>query len=444
MPFYPEWDLQGEAVTDTNTPNLADGDVPFSFDDESDGMRVEEDEAGSEDLQDSHKQQRHGQEAAEKAEEDMDIDLLEYPQRRPSPEKRTKPAPQPRMPFPGAAGIAKASQVQVVLYSSSRKDAFAATPDGLTDDYDDGTKLVTSDLLPRLAVINTTLQQVPPRQSPAQQPPRPQPASTPKTPSATPGQNKRGRPFGWKKGHGSYSALRPRPPRGTVLAPRPKLPKPKTLSGEPKPRARLGRKPAPTARQLYLKLNPHFLAFHCEWRGCPAELQNLETLRKHLLVVHGGGRHRPPTPARPVRCEWSTCLSSSPSPETTPSFPTLAAFTSHLETSHLLPHLWHIGDGPRNTHPPFPLPSSPPTYLLNSHGEQVTPSVRGQLQIERKEERKKRAARLARVLMLRDRHAPEEPAYTAWEVRVIGEVADGKRKRLRMLREYAEGLGRGV
>jgi hypothetical protein len=214
-------------------------------------------------------------------------------------------------------------------------------------------------------------------------------------------------------------------------------PKPKKPTGEHKPRARPGRKPAPTPRQLYLKLNPHFISFRCEWENCPAELQNLETLRKHLLIVHG----RPPSTTtsspKPITCKWAACPSAS--------FPSLPSFTTHLETAHLLPHLWHAGDGPRNTttatttnNPPPPLPS----YLFNAQGDQVTPSITTQ-QLENDDDRKRRQARIQRVLLLRDRHAPEEPEYTEREREIIGEVFGAKQARLRMLGAYAEMVGKG-
>ncbi|SPQ27597.1 f65721b8-3178-4fee-ab56-862a58cfbcc9 [Thermothielavioides terrestris] len=246
-------------------------------------------------------------------------------------------------------------------------------------------------------------------------------------------------------------------------------PKPKKPTSELKPRKRPGRKPAPSARQIYLQLNPHFIRFRCEWQDCPAELQNLETLRKHILVVHG-------PPAQQLTCKWATCVS--------PPLPTRDAFAAHVETAHLCPFLWHAGDGPRNStpSPSFPLhPRRPasnnlrhhprqqtdssnstsnnnnnnnnsnntndaddplPAYLFDAAGNQVTPSVRDQ-QTETDEDRRRRAARIARALAQRDRNAPDEPEYTARELEDMAAAAAAKRAAQRMFREYADRVRRG-
>lgn len=48
---------------------------------------------------------------------------------------------------------------------------------------------------------------------------------------------------------------------------------------------------------------PKFVPFVCEWKNCPAELHNLDTLRAHLSTVHlkkqpSGG---------PLMCLWKKC-----------------------------------------------------------------------------------------------------------------------------------------
>ncbi|KAG7285214.1 hypothetical protein NEMBOFW57_009835 [Staphylotrichum longicolle] len=220
---------------------------------------------------------------------------------------------------------------------------------------------------------------------------------------------------------------------------------------------------------MYLKLNPHFIAFRCEWENCPAELQNLETLRKHLLVVHTRPPPPPPpppatqstsTPTKPQQqpplrsrsppfpCKWSTC--------TTPPLPSFASFTAHIEAAHLLPHLWHAGEGPRNTvpspssstsepRPPNPNPNSHsklPAYLLDPlTGRQVTPSVATQ-EMENEDDRRRRQARINRVLALRDRHAPDEVEYTAREMGMIARVLAERRARQKMFGEYKERVER--
>jgi len=79
-----------------------------------------------------------------------------------------------------------------------------------------------------------------------------------------------------------------------------------------------------------------------------------------------------------------------------------------------------------------------PKYLLDPHsGEQVTPSVAGQ-RVEGKDERRRRQARLNRVLAQRDQNAPAEPEYSPRELEVIAEALAAKQARQEMFREYAE------
>jgi hypothetical protein len=430
MPYDPDWDSEEDGRT---TPNLPGAEVdyrrsPFEYD--ADGMRVVAGEEG-EQKNDYGEEQENFEEA-----EEMEVDPPR-PDRSQFPKKDPDATPRNNLPFPGAE-LARMPQVEVVLHSSPRRPAFIATLAESTGEVVDETNLVTSDIVPKprdkqSEDLAAKAQVVPP---PTTQPPV---APTP-LPTATPQPKKRGRPVGWRLGHGSYAALRQGLPPGTET-PRPQ---PKKPTGEHKPRVRPGRKPAPTARQLYLKLNPHFISFRCEWENCPAELQNLETLRKHLLIVHG----RPPPSSKTITCKWAACPSAP--------FPSPSSFTTHLETAHLLPHLWHAGDGPRNTTPSLPNPTltnttntsttnNPlplPAYLFNAQGDQVTPSITTQ-QLENDDDRKKRQARIQRVLLLRDHHAPEEPEYTEREKEIIGEVFAAKQARLRMLGAYAERVGKG-
>jgi hypothetical protein len=107
-----------------------------------------------------------------------------------------------------------------------------------------------------------------------------------------------------------------------------------------------------------------------------------------------------------------------------------------------------VGDGPRNSTPSLafsilkkedddaedkPLPS----YLFDSKGNQVTPSIRDQ-QLENEDDRKKRQARLNRVVQQRDAKAPDEPKYTVEELKGMAEVMNEKRARQKMFRDYAD------
>ena len=353
--------------------------------------------------------------------------------------------PKPQQFSTTLASTTKSTQLEVVLHSSPRKDAFTSV-DQPSEDYVDA-DLVTSDLVPQprdrrpepLAVKTSET-------SYKKQPPT---VVTTPVPTLNPQPKKRGRPFGWRPGSGPYSAM-----TGGTLRP----PKPKKPASEQKPRGRPGRKPAPTARQIYLKLNPHFLTFKCEWENCPAELQTLDTLRKHLLKVHGHSSSSSSSspPEQTQTCKWANCT-----PQT---LPAEEAFASHIETAHLTPLLWHVGDGPRNTstttkpppNNPLPNPDTTPTkttptkpnpslpsYLYSPHGKTlITPSIHSQ-QVENEDDRKKRQARVNRVLAQRDRNAPEEPMYGTRELEEMARFMSEKQARQRMLREYAERYGVG-
>ncbi|KAJ9149266.1 hypothetical protein NKR23_g4443 [Pleurostoma richardsiae] len=198
---------------------------------------------------------------------------------------------------------------------------------------------------------------------------------------------KRGRPKGWRPGM-PYSAT----PKLKADADRRK--------GEPKRRGRPPKARSPSPRKIYEKLRPPYIPFLCEWEGCKAELQNIETLRKHILVVHGWG---------PLVCKWAKCAAKSPPP----SFESEDDFAMHIEEAHLIPFMWHLGEGFRNTPPDRLIEEQKdkkdrlPDYLFDEHGNQVTPSIRDQEmedQLSYRENRKK----LRALLLQRDANAPYE------------------------------------
>ncbi|KAK3297638.1 uncharacterized protein B0H64DRAFT_392671, partial [Chaetomium fimeti] len=339
MPYDPDWDLEDETGINLNALGAAAEDKISPFEYDSNEMYEEEGE--------QHADYEQGPEDAE-AEDQTAAELpvsLPRPDQKQFLEQPRDTTPRNRQPFPGASAR-RLPKVEVVLQSSPRRLPFTAPADELAGNFSDEPNLITSDIVP-----NPVNNQQPAAKTQVN-PPKMQPpvASAPvKLPDITPQPKKRGRPVGWRRGHGSYAAMRSGLPPGSAT-PRPK-PKP---ADEHKVRRRPGRKPAPTARQVYLKLNPHFIAFRCEWEGCPAELQNIETLRKHLLLVHGRPSRSPPRLPSPsptaqrtttaLPCKWASCKSAP--------LPSRESFASHIEAAHLLPFRWHVGDGPRNTTPP--------------------------------------------------------------------------------------------
>ncbi|KAL2137980.1 hypothetical protein VTI28DRAFT_7693 [Corynascus sepedonium] len=349
--------------------------------------------------------------------------------------------PKDWLPFPGAEAIARFPDAEAVFHSRARPLSLKAPGEGMASRSGVVINLVTSDDIP-----DTGIQQEESRvKTLVVPPPKPQPPTAPAPlPMVTPQPNNRGRPAGWRRGHGSYAAMRAglRPGSSTPLSTSKKPPSEQKITRRPR------KKSTSTARQIYLTLNPHFISFRCEWENCPAELQNVDTLRKHLLVVHGrpsAASSTTATSSQPLPCKWSNC--------TTAPLPSHDSFSAHIEKAHLLPYLWHTGDGPRNSTPsprfctlavPTREPRTTmtehpiPKYLLDPHsGEQVTPSVAGQ-RVEGKDERRRRQARLNRVLAQRDQNAPAEPEYSPRELEVIAEALAAKQARQEMFREYAE------
>lgn len=228
-------------------------------------------------------------------------------------------------------------------------------------------------------------------------------ASAPVTPAGplTTGKRPRGRPKGWRPGMPSTktglltaSAFKYLDKDGKLKVPAPPVPK----STGAKRRGRPPRSPSPTPRGVWEKLvtPPQYVPFLCEWAGCKAELQNVETLRRHIRVVHGR--------ADPLICRWTGCAVKSPV------FTQDYEFQHHVDEKHLVPFVWHVGDGQRNSK--FMVKQEKdadqvPAYLFGANGEQVTPSVRNQGTEDFLTWRENRR-RLRRILMQRDANAPSE------------------------------------
>ncbi|KAL7909976.1 hypothetical protein GGI35DRAFT_350989 [Trichoderma velutinum] len=202
----------------------------------------------------------------------------------------------------------------------------------------------------------------------------PAPASAPMPAPGSQLSAGRGRPKGWKPGM-SYASLRgpasPKPVKERTGRPgRPSKPKPLPI-GIPKRRGRPPKAPSPLPWQVYRSLPTSFTAFLCEWSGCKAELHNLDTLRRHVSVVH--------CRKVPLVCRWGKCAQSS---ESSPpyQFPDVPSLRTHVEKKHLIPFSWHTGDGPQNYGAPNQRLKDEeiPDYLKDHQGNQVTPSIRDQ------------------------------------------------------------------
>ncbi|OBT65592.1 hypothetical protein VE03_05512 [Pseudogymnoascus sp. 23342-1-I1] len=154
----------------------------------------------------------------------------------------------------------------------------------------------------------------------------------------------------------------------------------------PKRRGRPPRNPAKEPGRPHSRLGqPRYQPFLCEWRGCKAELQNLETLRRHVYIVHGKPASGVEFGARP--CLWGKCGRGGRQEQYGEGdvemdgarlvgvFRDEEAFRAHLEKAHIVPMAWHMGDGPRGSI--IDGSESDHSSYLNSPltGRRVTPSI---------------------------------------------------------------------
>ena len=100
--------------------------------------------------------------------------------------------------------------------------------------------------------------------------------------------------------------------------------------------------------------SPKYQVYKCLWKGCHAELHNLETLQKHVFKLHCVDEHN-----RRIECQWSDCggkhemkkdTAASNSSNASLRFPSVDLLKRHIEKSHLRQTAWELGDGPP-THP---------------------------------------------------------------------------------------------
>ncbi|GAO18453.1 uncharacterized protein UV8b_07230 [Ustilaginoidea virens] len=229
------------------------------------------------------------------------------------------------------------------------------------------------------------------------------------TTASTPQPTSRGRPKGWKPGL-SYRAMRQNPqgdltkvPQGdwkrTPRQPRTKAPQP----GFAKRPGRAPRARTPTPREIYEKSDFQFVNFLCEWSGCKAELHNLDTLQRHVHVVHQVASEK-------QGCLWGDCRAHG--------FQSTQDWKLHLDEAHFVPFSWHVGDGPRNTALTDDgtkhelAEEEVPDYLRGPDGEQVTPSIKDQA-LEDSATWKANRRRLKELLIMRDGKLEEIEAKTS-------------------------------
>ncbi|KAL5347233.1 hypothetical protein ACLOAV_007542 [Pseudogymnoascus australis] len=156
------------------------------------------------------------------------------------------------------------------------------------------------------------------------------------------------------------------------------LPPPKRRGRPPRNPVKVPERPRSVLGQ------PRYQAFLCEWLGCKAELQNLETLRRHVYFVHGRITSTSKEfVAKP--CLWGKCGRGGKSRDGEGDemggtqqgevYADEEAFREHMEKAHIVPMAWHMGDGPRGSTNDGN--ESDHSSYLNSPltGRPVTPSI---------------------------------------------------------------------
>ena len=136
---------------------------------------------------------------------------------------------------------------------------------------------------------------------------------------------KRGRPVGWRKDIHSREAqgLEPAKP------------------GHNPSRLRQSNKPGE-------EVGPKYQVWKCQWKGCNAELHNLDTLKKHVVKIHGK-----PNEAGQYECLWQPCdaeiqhAGKGKGKAGAASFEEIDGWVGHMDKEHLQPVAWKLGDGPK-------------------------------------------------------------------------------------------------
>lgn len=157
---------------------------------------------------------------------------------------------------------------------------------------------------------------------------------------------KRGRPVGWRKAiHGSPTAqAHPQPNKFTAAKgqqPSQSTPLCNAQNGNDEPIRIDSRSPS-------VSRTPQYQSFKCRWKNCPADLHNLETLKKHIFKVH-----RVAANGNVLPCLWADCgdgPSQHPDSKTNMDGAHVFEFDrdwhDHIQKSHIDPLSWQLGDGP--------------------------------------------------------------------------------------------------
>ncbi|KAL8664963.1 MAG: hypothetical protein Q9202_002673 [Teloschistes flavicans] len=94
--------------------------------------------------------------------------------------------------------------------------------------------------------------------------------------------------------------------------------------------------------------SPVYHVYKCKWKNCPAELHNLETLKKHVFK-HG---EKYTAEGGPIPCLWKGCGQATQEDEMDVDaqqpleFATYEIWVEHMDRRHIVDDAWRLGDGP--------------------------------------------------------------------------------------------------
>jgi hypothetical protein len=148
---------------------------------------------------------------------------------------------------------------------------------------------------------------------------------------------RKGRPVGWRKSIHSREAQGLSPHSGQ---------KPAITAGRA-----LRQQSQPKSDRESLQ-EPHYQVYVCGWDGCRAELHNLDTLKKHVVKLHGK-----PSADGEFECDWANCnmagtfvdqrgRQQNRGDQYCARFATIELWVQHIDKTHIRPVAWKLGDGP--------------------------------------------------------------------------------------------------
>jgi len=185
---------------------------------------------------------------------------------------------------------------------------------------------------------------------------------------------RRGRPVGWRKAVHSKAA----PGQGTEGGQSSQ----RRSNGAEQNSENIshGRKrgPKPGSRQKvpYHELEPHYNVYECKWQLCKAELHNMDTLKKHVVKVHGVSNDN-----NKYECKWDGCRSGGDDvsgkgkapADAPPTFNTIESWLTHLNVYHFLYLARSLGDGPRGGLSDHYDSEASEAYMSDATGRIITP-----------------------------------------------------------------------